>query len=312
MIFIAFGIFGRDTDIVAFILDNFDSVIVARIKNIIILMLIGAVSSILHRLALQIEGRTGGNAGVQRPSAGAQIVAVIVEIEIGTGYPQQRGRMIQFIILCTGRVALSRQRVVKAEERYTYGTDDRVAGEVAVIGQSGKRMLFPNSGIGCGIRTDFQNTGIITGIVPPLADYRIARTGISNRTYLSTFSPCCTIIGFIEINTADANQRGIIDGEIVRAFSRRGEIAIPARVTEDIRPGIVNIPMHFAECAANVLTNSDSFDPKSKMVELKACAIQVEKFSNKVQIKDRIYKDGTDTDIKAEDIKTTTVGGGFQ
>ena len=118
--------------------------------------------------------------------------------------------------------------------------------------------------------------------------------------------------GFIEINTADANQRGIIDGEIVRAFSRRGEIAIPARVTEDIRPGIVNIPMHFAECAANVLTNSDSFDPKSKMVELKACAIQVEKFSNKVQIKDRIYKDGTDTDIKAEDIKTTTVGGGFQ
>jgi formate dehydrogenase major subunit len=35
--------------------------------------------------------------------------------------------------------------------------------------------------------------------------------------------------------------------------------------------------MHFTECAANMLTNSDSFDPKCKMVELKACAIQVEK-----------------------------------
>ena len=94
---------------------------------------------------------------------------------------------------------------------------------------------------------------------------------------------------------------------MVRAFSRRGEIAIPARVTEDIRPGIVNIPMHFVECAANVLTNSDSFDPKSKMVELKACAIQVEKFDEKVEIKKELYKDGTDTEVKAEDISTTTV-----
>ena len=40
---------------------------------------------------------------------------------------------------------------------------------------------------------------------------------------------------------------------------------------------MLNIPMHFTECAANMLTNSDSFDPKCKMVELKACAIKVEK-----------------------------------
>lgn len=83
--------------------------------------------------------------------------------------------------------------------------------------------------------------------------------------------------GFIEINTEDAEELGIINNEIVKASSRRGEIEIPARVTDDIKKGIVNIPMHFSECAANMLTNSDSFDPKSKMVELKACAIKVEK-----------------------------------
>ena len=83
--------------------------------------------------------------------------------------------------------------------------------------------------------------------------------------------------GFIEINTEDAAERGILNNEIVKAYSRRGEIEIPARVTDDIKKGIVNIPMHFTECAANMLTNSDSFDPKCKMVELKACAIQVEK-----------------------------------
>ena len=83
--------------------------------------------------------------------------------------------------------------------------------------------------------------------------------------------------GFIEINTGDAKELGILNNEIVKASSRRGEIEIPARVTDDIKKGIVNIPMHFTECAANMLTNSDSFDPKCKMVELKACAIKVEK-----------------------------------
>lgn len=83
--------------------------------------------------------------------------------------------------------------------------------------------------------------------------------------------------GFIEINTEDAKELRILNNEIVKASSRRGEIEIPARVTDDIKKGIVNIPMHFTECAANMLTNSDSFDPKCKMVELKACAIKVEK-----------------------------------
>ena len=113
--------------------------------------------------------------------------------------------------------------------------------------------------------------------------------------------------GFIEINTNDAKERGILDGEVVRAFSRRGEIAIPARITDDIRQGIVNIPMHFVECAANVLTNSDSFDPKSKMVELKACAIQVEKLPEALEMKGEVYRNGTDTQIKAEKMSTTTV-----
>ena len=83
--------------------------------------------------------------------------------------------------------------------------------------------------------------------------------------------------GYIEINTEDAKELGIIDKEIVKASSRRGSIEISARVTDNIKRGIVNIPMHFSECAANMLTNSKSLDPKCKMIELKACAIKVEK-----------------------------------
>jgi anaerobic dimethyl sulfoxide reductase subunit A len=43
------------------------------------------------------------------------------------------------------------------------------------------------------------------------------------------------------INTADALTRGIKDGEKVRVFNDRGEMIIPARVTERIMPGVVDI-----------------------------------------------------------------------
>ena len=43
------------------------------------------------------------------------------------------------------------------------------------------------------------------------------------------------------------------------------------------------------------------------MVELKACAIQVEKLPEVVEMKGEVYKEGTDTEIKAENIATTTV-----
>lgn len=83
--------------------------------------------------------------------------------------------------------------------------------------------------------------------------------------------------GYVEIHTNDAKKLGILIRELVKVKSRRGEIEIPARVTDDIKEGEINIPMHFAECAANMLTTSKELDPKSKMAELKVCAAVVEK-----------------------------------
>jgi predicted molibdopterin-dependent oxidoreductase YjgC len=39
---------------------------------------------------------------------------------------------------------------------------------------------------------------------------------------------------------------------------------------------LIFIPFHFAEAAANVLTNP-ALDPQSKIPELKVCAVKVEK-----------------------------------
>jgi predicted molibdopterin-dependent oxidoreductase YjgC len=47
------------------------------------------------------------------------------------------------------------------------------------------------------------------------------------------------------------------------------------RVTKRIKPGIVFIPFHFAEAAANALTNS-AIDPVAKIPEYKVCAVKLE------------------------------------
>jgi formate dehydrogenase major subunit len=84
--------------------------------------------------------------------------------------------------------------------------------------------------------------------------------------------------GWVEINPEDAKALGIADGEIVRAVSRRGQIDLPAKVTVDIKPKEVFIPFHFAECAANILTNN-ALDPIAKIPEYKACAVRIEKIA---------------------------------
>jgi formate dehydrogenase alpha subunit len=81
---------------------------------------------------------------------------------------------------------------------------------------------------------------------------------------------------FLQINPLDADRLQIHDGERVIASSRRGSIAVKARVSEDVPAGITFIPFHFAGTPANVLTNP-AFDPACKMPEFKVCAIKIEK-----------------------------------
>jgi len=84
--------------------------------------------------------------------------------------------------------------------------------------------------------------------------------------------------GWIEINPEDAKALGIKDKETVRAITRRGSVEVPAKVTSDIMKGIMFMPFHFKECAANILTNN-ALDPIAKIPEFKACAVKVEKIT---------------------------------
>ena len=78
----------------------------------------------------------------------------------------------------------------------------------------------------------------------------------------------------VEMHPADAEMHGIMKDMPVRVTSRRGEVVLRATVTEKTSVGVVFIPFHFAEAAANLLTN-DALDPQAKIPEFKACAVQV-------------------------------------
>jgi formate dehydrogenase alpha subunit len=80
---------------------------------------------------------------------------------------------------------------------------------------------------------------------------------------------------YVEMHPDDAARVGLDGSRRVRVASRRGEIELVVRVTPRIRPGVVFVPFHFAEAAANALTNA-ALDPIAKIPEYKVCAVRVE------------------------------------
>lgn len=84
--------------------------------------------------------------------------------------------------------------------------------------------------------------------------------------------------GLLWIHPSDAAARGLAADASVRVRSRRGSVLTRAIVSDQVPPGVVAMPYHFAEVPSNALTN-DALDPISRMPELKVCAVEVEEAS---------------------------------
>ncbi len=80
----------------------------------------------------------------------------------------------------------------------------------------------------------------------------------------------------VEIHPKDASRADIGDGELMKVASRRGEILAKAEVTDRVEPGLIFSTFHFAESAANFLTNP-ALDPQAKIPEFKVCAVKIAK-----------------------------------
>lgn len=82
---------------------------------------------------------------------------------------------------------------------------------------------------------------------------------------------------FVEINPEDAQALSIEAGSKVKVSSRRGAITVKAVVSKRPARGVVFIPFHYKEAAANVLTSSSSLDPVAKIPSFKVSAVRIEK-----------------------------------
>jgi formate dehydrogenase major subunit len=78
------------------------------------------------------------------------------------------------------------------------------------------------------------------------------------------------------LHPLDLERFNVRPGEIVTVESRRGRIALFARVDEGTPRGAVFIPFCYYEAAANLLTNP-VLDPVGKIPEFKYCAVRVSK-----------------------------------
>jgi len=81
---------------------------------------------------------------------------------------------------------------------------------------------------------------------------------------------------FVEMHLDDMARLTVVEGDMVRVSSRRGEIVLKVKANQKVKKGSVFIPFHFVEAAANKLT-IDALDPVAKIPEYKVAACQVTK-----------------------------------
>lgn len=77
---------------------------------------------------------------------------------------------------------------------------------------------------------------------------------------------------YIEINTTDARDLGIVNGQLVQVRSRRAAVTATAVLVPTVKPKQSFMPMHYPE--TNLLT-LPHFDPHSKQPSYKDCAVVI-------------------------------------
>ena len=94
----------------------------------------------------------------------------------------------------------------------------------------------------------------------------------------------------LDIHPFDAEVRGIVDGDLVALESRSGDIAIKARISERMQPGVVYTTFHHAKTGANVIT-TDYSDWATNCPEYKVTAVQVRRTNRPSDWQAKFYEE---------------------
>jgi formate dehydrogenase major subunit len=84
----------------------------------------------------------------------------------------------------------------------------------------------------------------------------------------------------LDIHPHDAENRGIVDGDMVMIQSRMGETVLEARITENMQPGVIYTTFHMPGSGANIIT-TDNSDWATDCPEYKVTAVEVRQTNRK-------------------------------
>jgi formate dehydrogenase major subunit len=87
------------------------------------------------------------------------------------------------------------------------------------------------------------------------------------------------------INPEDAQKNLIHEGDMVCVESPRGKVDIKARITNEVKPGILSTTFHFPEVMLNMIT-SDEHDSEALCPEYKIVSVNIRKSKGKLTIKE--------------------------
>ena len=93
---------------------------------------------------------------------------------------------------------------------------------------------------------------------------------------------------FLEMHPEDAAQRKIRENDLVEIANERGHVRVKARLSDNIKQGVVFLPMHWGKVLnsdlnrANNLTNN-LVDPQSKEPDFKFSAVEVKLYTKPKQ-----------------------------
>ncbi|MBT8191102.1 MAG: formate dehydrogenase subunit alpha, partial [Bacteroidia bacterium] len=85
---------------------------------------------------------------------------------------------------------------------------------------------------------------------------------------------------YLMINPEDASAHAISDGDLVCLESPRGKVDVKARITDEVKKGILSTTFHFPEIMVNNIT-SDIHDSEAMCPEYKVVAVRIRKSKGK-------------------------------
>jgi formate dehydrogenase major subunit len=86
------------------------------------------------------------------------------------------------------------------------------------------------------------------------------------------------------IHPDDAARHLINDGDMVCVESERGKVDIKAKITDEVKEGILSTTFHFPEVMLNIIT-SDEHDSEALCPEYKVVAVNIRKSKGQYKVK---------------------------